>query len=124
MSVVLNPDVAVLRPDGILHYNYVGARIDLETAIALLAAGREAMGGDVRPRPVLVQLHRAAVDQAARRYLSFSSEQRAQASRVAMIAGNPVARVIGNFFVGLNRPDIPTRLFADEATAIPWLLAP
>jgi hypothetical protein len=120
----LNPNVAVLRPDGILHYDFRGDRIDLETAHALLEAGRVAMGDDVRPRPVLVQLHRATVDQAARRYLSFSKDQRAQASRVAMIASNPVSRVIGNFFVGLNRPEIPTRLFADEPTAVPWLLAP
>lgn len=123
MTVTLSPEVVVLRPDGIIHYDYRGDRIDLPTAQALIAAARVAMGDDVRPRPVLVQLHRAALDQAARRYLSYSKEQREMTSRVAMIASNPVARVIGNFFVGLNRPEIPTRLFSDEQTAITWLLA-
>lgn len=123
MTVSLQPDVAVLRPDGIVRYDYRGDRIDLATAQALLKAGRATMGDDIRPRPMLVVLHRAAVDQAARRYLSFSKEQREIASRVAMIAANPVARVIGNFFVGLNRPEIPTRLFGDEPSAIAWLLS-
>ena len=123
MTVALQPDVVVLRPDGVIRYDYRGDRIDLATAQALLDAARAVMGDDVRPRPTLVVLHRAAVDQAARRYLSFSKDQRALASKVALIAANPVARVIGNFFVGLNRPEIPTQLFSDEALALAWLLS-
>jgi hypothetical protein len=32
-----------------------------------------------------------------------------------------VARAIGNFFMGLNKPLIPTRLFTSEAEALGWL---
>jgi hypothetical protein len=119
----VNPETVVLRADGIVSYDFRGDRIDLATAQAIVAAARLTMGDDVRPRPALVQLHRAVVDQAARRYFSFSKDQRALSSRVALIAGNPVSRVIGNFFVGLNRPEIPTRLFGDEASAVAWLLS-
>ena len=69
MSILLNPDAAVLTAQGVLRYEFRGERVDLPTAQALLAAGRAAMGDDVRPRPTMVVIHRAAVDQAARRYL-------------------------------------------------------
>jgi hypothetical protein len=42
-------------------------------------------------------------------------------SAVALLVGSPLSRAIGNFFVGLNRPLIPTRMFTDEAEALAWL---
>lgn len=114
--------VVRITPDGVLRFEYDGDVIDLPTARALLAAGRVALGDDVRPHPTLVVLHRAVVDRAARRYFAYSADARETTLRVAIVANNPVARVIGNFFVGLNRPDVPTRLFGDEASAVAWLL--
>lgn len=32
-----------------------------------------------------------------------------------------LSRAIANFFLGLNKPLIPTRLFNDEAEAVAWL---
>jgi hypothetical protein len=32
-----------------------------------------------------------------------------------------MSRVIGNFFIGFSRTNIPTRLFTSEAEAIDWL---
>jgi len=29
--------------------------------------------------------------------------------------------VIGNFFIGINKPPLPTRLFDDEPAAVAWL---
>ncbi|MBA3663915.1 MAG: hypothetical protein H0W61_06865 [Bacteroidetes bacterium] len=34
---------------------------------------------------------------------------------------SPLSRVIGNFFMGLNKPEIPARLFDSEADALQWL---
>ena len=42
-------------------------------------------------------------------------------SATAVLVGSPVSRVLGNFFVRLNRPPYPTRLFTDEAEALDWL---
>ncbi len=39
----------------------------------------------------------------------------------ALLIGSPVSRVIGNFFMGLNKPISPTRLFTDPQKAIKWL---
>ena len=39
-----------------------------------------------------------------------------------IIVSSTVSRVIGNFFMGINKPSVPTRLFNDEAEASKWLL--
>lgn len=52
----------------------------------------------------------------------FANERTASIQRAtALLIGSPVSRVIGNFFMGLNRPISPTRLFTDPHKAIQWL---
>ncbi|MCE3294433.1 MAG: hypothetical protein K0R65_147 [Crocinitomicaceae bacterium] len=41
----------------------------------------------------------------------------------AIIIDSPLSRVIGNFFMGINKPAVPTRLFENEEEAITWLLS-
>jgi len=40
---------------------------------------------------------------------------------MALIVKSPISRVIGNFFIGLNKPQVPARLFDAEHEAINWL---
>lgn len=42
---------------------------------------------------------------------------------VALVVGSPLSRAIGNFFLGLNKPAMPMRLFTDEDEAVGWLKA-
>ena len=52
----------------------------------------------------------------------FANERTASIQRAtALLIGSPVSRVIGNFFLGLNKPVSPTRLFTDPHKAIQWL---
>jgi hypothetical protein len=39
----------------------------------------------------------------------------------AMVIGNSLSEMIGNFFIKLNNPTVPTRLFTSEAVAVSWL---
>lgn len=39
----------------------------------------------------------------------------------AILIDSPLSRVIGNFFMGLNKPSVPARLFTSEAQALNWL---
>ena len=49
----------------------------------------------------------------------FANERTASIQRAtALLIGSPVSRVIGNFFMGLNKPISPTRLFTDPHKAI------
>ena len=43
------------------------------------------------------------------------------ATAVALVVDTPVSRVLGNFYLGLSKPHIPSRLFNDEAEALDWL---
>lgn len=39
----------------------------------------------------------------------------------AILIDSPLSKVIGNFFMGINKPAVPTRLFDNEAEAEKWL---
>jgi len=43
-------------------------------------------------------------------------------ARVALVADNPLTRTIGNFFMRLNRPPFPLRIFDGEDEALRWLV--
>ena len=39
----------------------------------------------------------------------------------AILIYSPLSRIIGNFFMGLNKPTVPAKLFTDEQEALQWL---
>lgn len=55
------------------------------------------------------------------RALAAGPEIAAVTSRMALVGGNPVSRILGNFFLRVSRPLYPTRIFTDEASARRWL---
>ena len=72
-------------------------------------------------RPLLVDLTRAkSITREARTYYS-GAEAAAHYKAVAIVAGSPVSRVIGNFYLGLNKTPTPTKLFGSEIEALAWL---
>lgn len=40
----------------------------------------------------------------------------------ALIIESPLSTIIGNFFMGINKPRVPVRLFSDERKALAWCL--
>lgn len=52
----------------------------------------------------------------------YASEETAAVTLVcAILVGSPVSKIIGNFYMGLNKPATPTRLFTSQDSAIAWL---
>ena len=39
----------------------------------------------------------------------------------ALVVGNPLSRALGSFFIGLNRPRVPTKLFDSVENGVQWL---
>ncbi len=39
----------------------------------------------------------------------------------AIVIDSSISKVVGNFFMGLNKPAVPARLFTDETEALKWL---
>jgi hypothetical protein len=72
-------------------------------------------------RPVLVDIRNIkSVERKARVYYA-SDEMSKYVAAAALIISNPVSRVIGNFYMGLNKTVFPFRLFTNQEEAINWL---
>lgn len=52
----------------------------------------------------------------------FSTRGRdSKTNSFGIVIKSPLSRAVGNFFLGLNKPAVPTRLFDNEEDAIKWL---
>jgi hypothetical protein len=92
--------------------------VDLQVAKALVATLVRLAGG-VR-RPLLCDLRRVkTMHREARTY--FSGPATEGWSATALVIDSPLTRAIANFFMGLNKPRAPTRMFASQDDAEPWL---
>ncbi len=108
--------------DGVLVFTYAsGVYVDEDIARSVIAAATE-LAGPLAPLPTLVRLEQVkGTSKAARDFFATSPENGALSSRVAMVIGSPIARIVANFFVGLNKTAHPTKLFTDESRAWRWL---
>jgi hypothetical protein len=60
-----------------------------------------------------------SITKEARDYFSLNGRE----SRVvafAILIDSPLSRIIGNFFMGLNKPRVPVKLFNRESRAVDW----
>lgn len=60
------------------------------------------------------------ISKEARDFFSMNNRE-SNVSAFAIIIHSPISRVIGNFFMGLNKPRVPARLFNSEKEAVKWL---
>jgi hypothetical protein len=108
------------EPDGIIVMRYhAGVVLSGERAAEVAAAHIRAAGGQKRPALADVR-GLVSVDRASRE-VAASAAVVAVTARLAILVGNPVTRVLGNFFLKVTTPAYPTRVFADEAQARAWL---
>ncbi|NTU83895.1 MAG: hypothetical protein HGA45_31730 [Chloroflexales bacterium] len=59
-------------------------------------------------------------DREAREFYTRSEAARVIRA-VAILVESPMSRLIGNFFLGFNKPTIPLRLFSSDEEALGWL---
>jgi hypothetical protein len=113
------PGVSAVRVDaaGIVRLKWVsGVRITAELARAAMDAVDAVNAG--RPRPLLVEMTGAAgVTRGAR--TTFAGQ--CAVSRLALLGGSPVDRVLASSALGASAPAMPTRFFTSEDAALAWL---
>ncbi len=107
-----------LRPDGIVQLVWAPrTMVLLEDATAALEEMAQLTGE--RRSPLLVDMHDTGpLDRPTRAELTRRSDLQ---SAVALVAGTPLSRMMANFFLRVNEPPFPTRLFDNEASAVAWL---
>ena len=96
-----------------------GAEVTLDDAKENLAITAQLSGG--RRMPVLVDLRAVRSQSPEARAFFAGPEGASVSSAVALLISSPLSRVLGNFYLGFNRPLTPTRLFTDAAEAESWL---
>ena len=119
-TVETRTEEITLRDDGIVYcVAKQGIILTLKDAKEnILAISKLANGKKV---PVLVDIRGATeATKEARKY--FSNDEVAEVqSAVAMLVDSGFSKLLGNFFIGLNRPLFPIRLFMKEQEALRWL---
>ena len=106
--------------DGIARIIHVpGAEVTLADAQETMVAYKKLNEGKRLPLFVDTKTMKSLSRDA--RHFYAGEEAAGCASSVALIVGTPVSRVLGNFYLGLSNPHLPTRLFSDEDEALAWL---
>ena len=109
-----------LGEDGIVRVIHVpGAELTLENVQETMAAYLKLYKGKRRPLFIDTKTMKS-LSRETRQY--YAGEEAVKvASAAALIVGTPVSKVLGNFYLGLSNPHLPTRLFTSEDEALAWL---
>ncbi|MES2288029.1 MAG: STAS/SEC14 domain-containing protein [Bacteroidota bacterium] len=95
------------------------AIVTLEDARENTGSVKEISGDTIYP--LLVNLMEIqSISKEARDHFSMQNRTPGVCA-IAMLIRSPVSRVIGNFFLGMNRSAVPTKLFTVENEAVLWL---
>ncbi|HEY2748990.1 MAG TPA: hypothetical protein VGL86_30425 [Polyangia bacterium] len=110
-----------LRPEGIVVTRIeAGVQQSLADACVNLAATVEACGQ--QKRPLLVDISRCRpLEPDVRHYYTGEVLVESFAALALVVEATPFGRIMGNIYLRVARPGVPTRLFRDEASALEWL---
>jgi hypothetical protein len=98
-----------------------GASIELEDAHVDKGLAEQVHGGVEHVLLIDMRGVKAISKEARSYYAKPIEESRVLTKAVAIVVRTPISRVIGNFFLGSNRPVIPVRLFNSQEAAMDWL---
>lgn len=105
--------------DHILHFIFK-ARINISIATAKKYVAKRLSISKGRHYPILTDLRNiSGSDKEARKYLS--QEGSVFITATALLTNNYFESIIGNFYIGVSNPNIPTRMFTSEKDALKWL---
>jgi hypothetical protein len=109
-----------LGEDGIVRViNFPGVEVNLENFTEIYNTVKKlCMGKKV---PVLDDIRGIKSVTRETRLFVTGKDAAQVGSAVALLIGSPVSKVIGTFFLGLNKPPFPTKLFTSEEKALEWL---
>lgn len=111
----------ILRDDNILHTQcFPNTVMTLEDGIESTKISAEMINNIAIP--LLCDLTNVVkMSQECRKH--FSGPEHAETfTKCALIVTNPISKLIGNFFLGLNKPLKPTRLFTNSEDGLKWLM--
>ena len=93
-----------------------------ETAAANSAYQRDHFLAQGAPGVVVIFFDRIAHQDRGAREVYTTRTTPDWACGIALIGGSMLTRALGSFFMGLSKPIVPTKMFADYEAAMPWIL--
>jgi len=97
-----------------------GARQSLADAQENLGLAVSETGGT--RRPLLIDIRTAQpLDADARHHYSGQALVERFSALALLVEASPFGRMLGNVYLRVARPGIPTQLFSDEGQAVAWL---
>jgi len=110
-----------LRGEGIVVTRIeAGVQQSLDDARENLAATVQACGS--QKRPLLVDISRCRpLEPEVRHYYTGKVLVDSFLALALVVEATPFGRMVGNIYLRVARPGVPTRLFPDEASALAWL---
>ena len=106
--------------DGIVRIIYMpDAEVTLEDAREIMDVYHKLRKG--RRLPLFIDTRTMKSFARGARHLFAGEEAQGCASAAAIIVGSPVTKVLANFYLGLSKPRLPSRLFSSEDEALVWL---
>lgn len=110
-----------MREDHIVHARIrAGIHFDRRLASEIIEATKVAIGAR-RRAPILLEFEGYANGDAEARHLLASSSIGEATLAGAMLVPSPVMRVVATFYIRVNRPEFPCRVFVQEGEALEWL---
>ncbi len=83
--------------------------------------GFATVGGDERRYALIdMRAHAASATREAREYYA-GPENAKHVLAVALLVRSSISRLMGNFFLGINKTTFPLKLFAEPEPALVWL---
>lgn len=73
-----------------------------------------------RPQSVIILVDQVAAQDASSRRVWSENPDPALRRSLALVCASALARAIGSFFIGLNRPLVPTKMFKTFPLALAW----
>lgn len=96
-----------------------GSEIKVADAIENSKAVIEVSDGNIFPMIVDTRKIKS-IEKEARDHFSMRN-RKGQVNAIAILISSPISVIVGNFFMGLNKPTVPTKLFKDEGRALKWV---
>ena len=109
-----------LRKDGIIHIHIkAGAEMEITDAIQIVKAIGKL--GNRKKFPVLIDCGEFATVDKEVRIFSASKEANIYTAADAIAYHSFAHKLIADFYITHNKPEIPTEVFQDNESAIAWL---
>jgi len=119
-KVILTKNAKMWMENGILHCQlFPNTELTLESTKEIVEETLKLCKG--KNVPILGDIGKVKyINRESREYFSGEEAMKA-ASSLALLTHTPVSSVIGNFFLGINSPPYPVKLFTSEDKALKWL---